>query len=1006
MGYFNVLHIMTSKSIALVVILMLSTTIGLSTTNYASAETDSNSETNNSPTQEVGDCDPDVERPLEVQQASYLPPGKFQAEPAVVFIDETFTFTYHSQSGEGPWGHSQPKIHNGWFQIDNQSGEIDLYDDGTHGDAVSGDNVWTRSCIHFSQNSLVSGDKYTERGHVIGLDPNLRGSVTSQIESDTIRTTEGGYFINIGESYGERWENSWGLVSPSFCAACYDAWNVSGHVFDFIVINSRDYVGGAGYIRNHDPVGNIGINTPCVYNSHCYTSIDGLEHPEFRGIISMMETRNYGLTHEMGHGFMGLETRDFPEEGEGAWNEGDGAHLDSDTTVRGDISGPFWDPNRGWPYAVQIEDEDGQRTEVRLIHDNGSFQIIPDSNERHIWSDIFLYMSGFLSAENATEVNYKLVNESIEGCTEEEYALFCTETNVTAERVIEFDTQDFIDRYGERIPAHDGDESQINLGVLHISDRNHTEAEMIWFTEEYKEWAYSSEPEPSNWNFTTSDPWNFATRGLSSVTIDPALMTERPLANTTLLSSNGEPNPWPEPDNCKKQFEIDNPENLTSTDVCAIYVDKVYAIDAIRFVYSDGSYIDTGGSAIGDGRAHIQWILPENQSIVKVDYSIHNRISWSPYDEVDGIISSITIHTQGRDNLTSIKNFDTLTYDYWSPEHTHEGESVIETGSFSEVGQLIYYVQFERDDCWSCNDVTDVFYHTLDEDGDGIYDYDEVSGCTDSVANNYLSFATDDDGSCDYDLDNDGVNDIDEVLGCTNYTANNYASLATDDDGSCDYDLDNDGINDIDEVSGCVDSRAYNYDPFATDDDGSCDYDTDGDGISDFDEVSGCKDSTANNYDPLATDDDGSCDYDLDNDGVNDIDEISGCTDIYANNHDNIATDDDGSCDYDLDDDGVNDDEEVLGCTDSSANNYDPLATDDHGMCIYDLDNEVNQPDVISGCTDSSANNYDPLATDDDGSCDYTEIIESKEGLPGFGTLMATSMLLLASMISRRKVKL
>ena len=156
MGYFNVLHIMTSKSIALVVILILSTTIGLSTTNYASAETDSDSETNNSPTQEVGDCDPDVERPLEVEQASYLPPGKFQSEPAVVFIDETFTFTYHSQSGEGPWGHSQPKIHNGWFQIDNQSGEIDLYDDGTHGDALSGDNVWTRSCIHFSQNSLVS----------------------------------------------------------------------------------------------------------------------------------------------------------------------------------------------------------------------------------------------------------------------------------------------------------------------------------------------------------------------------------------------------------------------------------------------------------------------------------------------------------------------------------------------------------------------------------------------------------------------------------------------------------------------------------------------------------------------------------------------------------------------------------------------------------------------------------------------------------------------------------
>ena len=61
---------------------------------------------------------------------------------------------------------------------------------------------------------------------------------------------------------------------------------------------------------------------------------------------------------------------------------------------------------------------------------------------------------------------------------------------------------------------------------------------------------------------------------------------------------------------------------------------------------------------------------------------------------------------------------------------------------------------------------------------------------------------------------------------------------------------------------------------------------------------------------------------------------------------------------------------------------------------------------VLSGCTDSSANNYEPLATDDDGLCDYTEIIESKERLHGFGTLMATSMLLLASMIGRRKVKL
>ncbi|MBP98290.1 hypothetical protein CMK18_20250, partial [Candidatus Poribacteria bacterium] len=69
----------------------------------------------------------------------------------------------------------------------------------------------------------------------------------------------------------------------------------------------------------------------------------------------------------------------------------------------------------------------------------------------------------------------------------------------------------------------------------------------------------------------------------------------------------------------------------------------------------------------------------------------------------------------------------------------------------------------------------------------GVIDADEVLGCTNSTANNFALNATDEDGSCDYDLDDDGVIDADEVLGCTNSTANNFALNATDDDGTCDY---------------------------------------------------------------------------------------------------------------------------------------------------------------------------------------------------------------------------
>jgi len=53
-----------------------------------------------------------------------------------------------------------------------------------------------------------------------------------------------------------------------------------------------------------------------------------------------------------------------------------------------------------------------------------------------------------------------------------------------------------------------------------------------------------------------------------------------------------------------------------------------------------------------------------------------------------------------------------------------------------------------------------------------------ISGCTDSLANNYNSNATMDDGSCVYTT---------SISGCTDSLANNYNSSATIDDGSCQY---------------------------------------------------------------------------------------------------------------------------------------------------------------------------------------------------------------------------
>ena len=72
--------------------------------------------------------------------------------------------------------------------------------------------------------------------------------------------------------------------------------------------------------------------------------------------------------------------------------------------------------------------------------------------------------------------------------------------------------------------------------------------------------------------------------------------------------------------------------------------------------------------------------------------------------------------------------------------------------------------------------------------------------------------------------------------GCTDPTALNYDSTATIDDGSC-----------IAIVYGCTNPAAINYFPGANVDDGSCCL------------VAGCTDPTASNYDPNACIDDGSC---------------------------------------------------------------------------------------------------------------------------------------------------
>ena len=137
------------------------------------------------------------------------------------------------------------------------------------------------------------------------------------------------------------------------------------------------------------------------------------------------------------------------------------------------------------------------------------------------------------------------------------------------------------------------------------------------------------------------------------------------------------------------------------------------------------------------------------------------------------------------------------------------------------------------------------------------------------------------------DADGDYVCDENEIAGCINPNACNYVdpSIVTDletcvfaesgydCDGNCLNDADGDGVCDEFEVEGCLDPVACNYNPDTTEEidciyvldgydcDGICLNDSDGDGVCDEFEIEGCTDPAACNYDEANSEEDGSCDF-------------------------------------------------------------------------------------------------------------------------------------------------
>ena len=301
----------------------------------------------------------------------------------------------------------------------------------------------------------------------------------------------------------------------------------------------------------------------------------------------------------------------------------------------------------------------------------------------------------------------------------------------------------------------------------------------------------------------------------------------------------------------------------------------------------------------------------------------------------------------------------------------------------------------------------------LDDDNDGWSDSDEIDCYTDWMNGEVFPSDDDGDGICDYldaDLDNDGVPDVDDA-----FPEDPNETVDSDGDGqgdNSDSDDDGDGFDDITEETCMSDPLNSDSIPTDFDEDLSCDEvdaDDDNDGAIDSEDA-----FPRDGSETRDTDGDGqgdNSDLDDDGDGWPDLTE-NNCGSDSMNAHSTPAdADEDGQCDSDdLDDDG-----------DGVADSLDAFPAD--GSEWLDLDSDGigdnsdtdDDGDSVSDEDEASCNsdpfNADslPLDWDNDGLCDALDAdIQPppiSDETPGFGFLLAISMLVVATQVRSRKSK-
>ena len=487
-------------------------------------------------------------------------------EPLTIFDDETTTILVSGLDTNDNVVDLEVALNGGAASFEDESGtngfSLYAYDDGTHGDLFAGDKVWTRSCLSINKEVLetdpsldpiITREVRVVRKEYRGTEPAPKIVNTSLSVNDTgfFYRNDQHFLINAEQSF---YQPGWILADPARSDALKQIWDYKGSIFNIYALTSNNLGWNSGMWRIHDFLDGLGHSPGCdnvpgySSGSHCYSFADGKDHPELMAGITIENKPNFsGFTHELEHALIGFTMRGFPEEnplgicdqkadclGTSLSREltTDFAHIEAATTLISTLKGPPWNPTFGAPASVRIGSEE-QSVDGTIIYDDNDkkFKLVNRDNH-YIVSDFVLYHMGLIAKTDAMKDEYKIMNYSFPDCVtssdENEKTLFCPDNyEFKYDEYIKFNVSDSIAKFGEYSNPRGldvYDPANINVAIVHIGGRNHTDAEYTLLSKTYRSWArFDTSKVKLYFDRKKLDgdiPWSTSLGGLSRVNID------------------------------------------------------------------------------------------------------------------------------------------------------------------------------------------------------------------------------------------------------------------------------------------------------------------------------------------------------------------------------------------------------------------------------------------------------------------------------------------------------